>query len=137
MRYRREISVLAVLLIFMSMIIQFHHHDIHGCPMIAVNPSLELSLCTHGHEKHCNHSIPDNDVECILSLGAFVYTNHHDGNCNPVPDDLTLLPLLVTDIEGNVRHISESIFAQTPISVYQSGCCKRNTRRGPPQCAFY
>lgn len=128
MRYRR-ISVISQLLIFISMIVQFHHHDAHGCPTIAVNTSLELTFCDHNE---CHHSIPDSHQECSLSGSAFVYTCNDNDNfivsygsgLSPAPGrDIGIEPLL---------SYSCIILGNAAESSYLLKTLKRYSRRGPP-----
>ena len=74
MRIRRLTSIFALLVIVLSMIMQFHHHDIHGCPVIAVNESVEMAFCHYSGHGGCNHSPASQSQQCSFSQQAFVYT---------------------------------------------------------------
>lgn len=82
-------SVIALLILVLANLVQFHHHHDDGCTMIALAESLDLTFAHHSshHCAHHSHSAPD-DTECALSPSHFIFRYHNilSGLVIPHPD---------------------------------------------------
>ena len=86
-RLRRLISILLLSVMTMAAIVQFHHHDSHGCLHADVGELFEADPCGHSSDSDSDHG---DKRMCSIRLDASV-TVHTDNllSFQPFVTDLT------------------------------------------------
>lgn len=131
-------TIVNFITVIMTMIIPFHNHDAHGCPVFAAGTSTEIILeqpapahddCGH-HDGATN--VPTDGSSCSFSRDALTYIYSHptDGTSLPEFLSVTIMPDAVPDITLTINSLPSGT-AQS-VSLPAACPCHRIDRRGPP-----